>query len=82
MALCLRYLHRHPLELSHLPATAIVDLLAIAAVEAELLNRLPPQSAIALLRRVGDAIATAFGLADFETQVEVKKKPSARAAKR
>jgi len=37
VALCLRYLHRHPLELSHLPATAIEDLLALAAVEAELL---------------------------------------------
>jgi len=42
MALCLRYLHRHPLELSHLPATAIVDLLALAAVEAELLADVEP----------------------------------------
>jgi hypothetical protein len=49
---------------------------------AELLRRLPPQTAIALLRRVGDAIATAFGLADIEAHVEVKKKPSKRAAKR
>jgi hypothetical protein len=49
---------------------------------AELLQRLPPQTAIALLRRVGDAIATAFGLADIEAQAEAKKKPSVRAAKR
>jgi len=49
---------------------------------AELLQRLPPQVAIALLRRVGDAIATAFGLADVEAQAQAKKKPSARAAKR
>ena len=49
---------------------------------AELLQRLPPQTAIALLRRVGDAIATAFGLADIETQTDAKKKPSVRAAKR
>jgi hypothetical protein len=42
MALCVRYLHRHPLELSHLPATAIVDLLALAAVEAELLADAEP----------------------------------------
>ena len=42
MALCLRYLHRHPLELSHLSATAIVDLLALAAVEAELLAGAEP----------------------------------------
>ena len=49
---------------------------------AELLQRLPPQTAIALLRRVGDAIATAFGLADIETQADAKKKLSVRAAKR
>jgi len=42
VALCLRYLHRHPLELSHLPATAIEDLLALAAVEAELLADAEP----------------------------------------
>jgi len=42
MALCVRYLHRHPLELTHLPATAIVDLLALAAVEAELLADTEP----------------------------------------
>jgi hypothetical protein len=42
MALCVRYLHRHPLELSHLPANAIVDLLALAAVEAELLTDAQP----------------------------------------
>jgi hypothetical protein len=42
MALCVRYLHRHPLELGHLPATAIVDLLALASVEAELLADAEP----------------------------------------
>jgi len=42
MALCVRYLHRHPLELTHLPATAIVDLLTLAAVEAELLADAEP----------------------------------------
>jgi len=42
MTLCVRYLHRHPLELSHLPATAIADLLALAGVEAELLADAQP----------------------------------------
>jgi len=31
----LRYLHRHPLELSHLPAEAFIDLAALALAEAE-----------------------------------------------
>jgi hypothetical protein len=49
---------------------------------AELLRRLPPQTAIAVLRRIGDAIANEFGLADIESQAEAKKKLSKRAAKR
>lgn len=32
---CLKYLHRHPCELGHLPATAIIDLLGFALFEAE-----------------------------------------------
>lgn len=38
--LCLRYLHRHPLELTHLPAEAWLDLLAYAEHEAEQLSKL------------------------------------------
>ena len=48
----------------------------------ELLRRLPPQTAIAVLRRIGDAIANEFSLADIESQAEAKKKPSVRAVKR
>ena len=49
---------------------------------AELLRRLPPQTAIVVLRRIGDAIANEFGLADIESQAEAKKKLSKRAVKR
>ena len=49
---------------------------------AALLRRLPPQTAIVALRRIGDAIANEFGLADVESQADAKKKPSVRAAKR
>ncbi len=35
MTLCVRYLHRHPLELSHLPATVLADLIALASAEAD-----------------------------------------------
>lgn len=37
--LCIRYLHRHPLELAHLPAWAWLDLLAYAEFETEQLSR-------------------------------------------
>lgn len=33
-ALCIRYLHRHPLELGHLPGGVLVDLLAYAKLTA------------------------------------------------
>lgn len=36
--LCLRYLHRHPLELTHLPAEVWLDLLAYAEYETEQLS--------------------------------------------
>ena len=48
----------------------------------ELLRRLPPQTAIVALRRIGDTIANEFGLADIESQTEAKKKLSRRAVKR
>ncbi len=35
LILCIRYLRRHPIELAHLPATVIADLMALAEVEAE-----------------------------------------------
>lgn len=35
LALCLKYLHRHPLELAHLPARVLGDLAAYARWEAE-----------------------------------------------
>jgi hypothetical protein len=49
---------------------------------AELLRRLPPQTTIAVLRRIGDTISTAFGLDNIEALAEAKKKPSKRAVKR
>jgi hypothetical protein len=42
MALCVRYLHRHPLELAHLPAEAIADLIALAWAESEALEQAEP----------------------------------------
>lgn len=33
-ALCIRLLHRHPLELAHLPGRTLVDLLAYAQLTA------------------------------------------------
>jgi predicted class III extradiol MEMO1 family dioxygenase len=48
---------------------------------AELLRRLPPQTTIAVLRRI-DTIAAAFGLDNIEALAEAKKKPSKRAVKR
>lgn len=39
-ALCLRYLHRHPLELTHLPAHAWLDLLAYAEFETAQLSQM------------------------------------------
>ena len=44
---------------------------------AELLQRLPPSTAIALLRRIGDALAESFGLGEMEASLP-KKKPAAR----
>jgi len=32
--LCIRYLHRHPLECGHLPGSAMIDLLAYSRVVA------------------------------------------------
>jgi hypothetical protein len=33
-ALCLKHLHRHPLECGHLPLSVLVDLLAFARLSA------------------------------------------------
>lgn len=38
LTLCLKYLHRHPLELAHLPAEVFTDLLAYAMLEAEVME--------------------------------------------
>lgn len=35
LTLSLKYLHRHPIELQHLPAWVLIDLYAYALVEAE-----------------------------------------------
>lgn len=32
---CLRYLHRHPYELQHMPASAVIDLLSFGELESE-----------------------------------------------
>lgn len=37
-ALCIRFLHRHPLELEHLPASVLADLAAYAVVTSGELN--------------------------------------------
>lgn len=49
---------------------------------AKLLQRLEPRVAVQVIRRISDALATAFGLDQFESSVEVKKKPSHRAKER
>jgi len=48
----------------------------------QIVRQLEPQVAVAVLRRIGDAIAESFGLSEIEQAAEAKKKPSARAAKR
>ncbi len=48
----------------------------------QLVRQLEPQVAVAILRRVGDAIAESFGLAEIEQATQAKKKPSPKAAKR
>jgi hypothetical protein len=35
LALCVEFLHRHPLELSGLPASAVADLAALAMIREE-----------------------------------------------
>jgi len=48
----------------------------------QLVRQLEPQLAVAVLRRIGDAIAESFGLADLADAAEAKKKPSVKAVKR